>query len=139
MEANQKELKEKLEYFGLDYYKRQTGRTTRMMQEAKATAESGKAVTVMMKDKQSADSWISRGWAVPGMEIAWMNMRENYINWNTMKLTDHRANNVLFIDHDVLYSQFKDVFRTFSKYDLPVNDIPQHVKDQVFPKEVAST
>jgi len=129
------EIKDKLEHFGMDYYKRQSGRTTRMMEAAKAAAQSGQAVTVLMKDKRSADDWIARGWSVPGMEITWMNMRENYVNWNTMKLTDHRANNVLFIDHDVYYGQFKDVFREFSKYDLPVKDVPQHVLDVVFPKD----
>lgn len=131
MVPEDKQMKQQLEQFGMDYYKRQTGRTTRMFEAAKAVAESGKAVTVLMKDQASVDNWLKLGWGVPGLEIINMRAKEDRVDWKNLKMTDHRANNVLFIDHDVLYSQFKEVLREFTRYDLPVNDIPVHVMNAV--------
>lgn len=131
MSIDNKELKAKLHGWGMDYYKRQTGRTTRMFEAAKALAESGKPVTVLMKDERSADCWRERGWEVPGLEIISMNARESRVDWYAFKMTDHRANNELFIDHDVLYIQFKDALKAFTQYDDVVNGIPEHVQKAI--------
>jgi hypothetical protein len=136
MNSESQEMKSKLEQFGMDYYKRQTGRTTRMFEAAKAAAQSGKPVTVLMKDQARVNDWCTRGWEVPGLEIIGLKAKEDRIDWQNLKMKDHRANNQLFIDHDVFYSQFKDILREFTKYDAPVKDVPQHVINAVFPDKV---
>lgn len=129
---NQHALKIQLTNLGIDYYKRQTGRTHRMFEAAVYAVNSGRSVTVLMKDENSAKHWIERGWQIPGLEIIHLHVKDlgdtgSRIDWKNMKMLDHRANNKLYIDHDVIYSRFKEVLVKFTQFDNVVAAVPHHV------------
>jgi hypothetical protein len=129
---NQHALKIQLTNLGIDYYKRQTGRTHRMFEAAVYAVNSGRSVTVLMKDEKSAEDWRGRGWEIPGLEIINLHAKdlsgdESRVDWKNMRMKDHRANNKLFIDHDVIYSRFKEVLVKFTQFDNVVAAVPHHV------------
>lgn len=97
---------------------RQTGRTTRMFVDAIEKAKAGHAVTVLLRDESMVRYWKRVVGPVPGLEIiaAKINMPE--FDWQTLKMTDHRANNKLFIDHDTFYHEYKNVIKTWTAYNL---------------------
>jgi hypothetical protein len=105
-----------------DHLKRQTGRSTRMMLEAATAATKGEKVVVLFKDELTAKYWRDRFGRIPGMSIEPMKVHMPELDLGKMRLVGDRATHTLFVDHDILYLENKDLFRAWMKYDLPQPD-----------------
>lgn len=106
-------------------YSRQTGRTTNMMEAAKAVAESGKPVVVIFKDEISAAVWRQKYKDVRGMSVIPMSVRMPEFDWKQLKITDGPyAFHETFVDHDVIFAYHKDLFKAYHKYDRPMDHSP---------------
>jgi hypothetical protein len=106
-------------------FKRQTGRTTRMMEAAKAVAESGKPVVVVFRDDHQAKYWREKYSNVAGMSIIHMRMSTPELDWAQMKfVTGPYAYHKTFLDHDVIYCWNKELFKAYVEYDRPLDHSP---------------
>lgn len=106
-------------------YKRQTGRTTRMIQEAIAVASQGKTVVVLMKDEHQAKLWRSVAGGVQGIEIICMRLRMPEFDWKTLTFTaGPHIKKKLLIDHDVFEAYQRDMLKAWTQYDLPIDGTP---------------
>ena len=106
-------------------FKRLTGRTTRMMEAAKAMAESGKPVVVVFKDEHNAKFWRDKYDNVPGLSVVPMKVKMPELDWESMKFSaGPYAHHKTFIDHDVIYLWNRHLFDAYCEYDRPLDHSP---------------
>lgn len=120
-------LAEKVQGFATDplEYSRQTGRTTRMMKEAAAVAESGKSVVVVFKDEMAAKHWRAKYADVNGLSVIPMKARMPELDWKEQRIiAGPYAFHQTFIDHDVIYLYHKELFKAYHQYDRPMDHPP---------------
>jgi hypothetical protein len=109
-------------------FKRQSGRTTRMMEAAKAVARTGKAVVVVFKDERDAGYWRVKYANVAGMSVIPMKVKMPELDWSQLKIVSGPyANHQTFLDHDTIFAYNKDVLKAWHQYDLPVTGEPYKV------------
>lgn len=97
---------------------RQTGRTTRMFEQAVESAKSGKPTVVYMKDVHSVRIWLEKMGDIPGLSIEPMRVRMPDMDWSQLKIVSGPfANHEQFFDHDVIYCQFRHVLLAWMQYD----------------------
>jgi hypothetical protein len=105
-------------------FKRQTGRTHRMMEAAINFAKTGIPTTVLFKDMHSVETWKAKFGEVEGLELIPMRMHMPEFDRRTMTFRDERAKHKVFIDHDVVYTEHKAILKLWSQFDLPITGQP---------------
>jgi hypothetical protein len=102
----------------MEHGKRQTGRTTRMMEAAKEACAKGKAVVVVFKDEHHAKIWREQYKDVPGLSVIPMRVTMPELDWKQLKFVKGPyANHETFLDHDVIFVYHKELFRAWAQYD----------------------
>lgn len=104
-------------------YKRQTGRSMRMMLAAAQLASDGQKVLVTFKDEASANHWRQKFGGIPTLTIKPMH-RDTEIDWQTLKIKGVTGYDSQFLDHDVIWAYNKAIFAAFNRYDLPMDRSP---------------
>jgi hypothetical protein len=114
----------KLDGTNTETYFRQTGRTTRMLEDAVRTATTGRLVLVLMKDDYCMNAAIEKVKAMPGkfsltIENATHPKIRNKIDWDNLRVGLDYVHHQVFFDHEVLYfnDRYKHIFQAASKYD----------------------
>jgi len=112
-------------------YARLTGRTTNMLNAAKAVAESGRPVVVIFKDMRTVESWQRKFGSIKNMSLIPMKVKMPELDWNQLKITEgiHKHSQT-FIDHDVIYLYHKDLFKAYHAYDRPMDHSPYTTPQQ---------
>jgi hypothetical protein len=123
----------------MDYFKRQSGRTTRMFEAAVAAAKAqsvlpeGKEVLILMKDMHSVDQLREKFKAQipPNLQIINMKVSMPELNWDELRFTSGPfKGRLLFIDHDVFYGWYKHILKAWTAYDRPIDGEPYLKVDQ---------
>lgn len=100
---------------------RQSGRTTRMVNDAIATAKKGSKVVIVMKDLQQVAKVEEIVKGVPNVEVTHYNtISKNFpvpFDWNTLKGIGKYEKHKVFIDHEVIYFNNRLLMEAASKYD----------------------
>lgn len=99
--------------------KKQTGRTTRMLEHAKSLAKAGRAVYVIAATEHQRQ-WLEERLGSDSMgikiETAW-SLRN--FDWGTMTLLGAHPNCAVVVDHFAIESRFRRMLEELVRYDLP--------------------
>lgn len=102
----------------LEHGKRQTGRTTRMMEYAKSVCAAGNPVVVIFKDENDASVWRKKYEDVPGLSVIPMKRNMPELDWEQLKIVKGPyAYHKTLLDHDAIFGRFKAVLAAWSQYD----------------------
>jgi hypothetical protein len=99
---------------------RRTGRTTRMLEEAKKLAEGGRAVYIVAANKKhqlQLAKLLGDGnpySCVSGIKVETENSLSNF-DWETLSLKGAHPNCVVFVDHFAIEEKLSRVLRPFRK------------------------
>jgi hypothetical protein len=114
-------------------YKRQTGRTTRMLADVKMTFEEGKDCVIIVRDCDHEirriayllDMPIPNSWNdKPNIILLRHDMITNF-DWTTLKFTDGPyVDAEVFVNHDVLEDVYRHILNIWTKYDEPPAAVP---------------
>lgn len=96
---------------------RQSGRTTRMVQEALRVADTGKNVVIVMKDESMVAHVRNKFVIRANASVISYNHSKGTIDWSKLQATGEHAKSVTFIDHDVIYFNHRELFRAQSRFD----------------------
>lgn len=99
--------------------KRQTGRTTRMLEHAKALAKAGRAVYIIAANEQQR-RWLEDriGQGPMGIKVeTWETLRN--FDWQTMSLLGAHPNCAVVVDHFAIESRFRRMLEELVRYDVP--------------------
>lgn len=104
--------------------KRTSGRTTRMIEHAIRLAKTGWKVYVVLAHRPLCTMWerevaIRTGDDSLNIQFETEDTIGDDIDWSRMRLKEFHPNNVLLIDHAVIESKFRNVFRVWQQYDNP--------------------
>jgi hypothetical protein len=106
-------------------YSRQSGRTHRMMEAAKALCEKGKPVVVIFKDEMLAKLWRAKYKDVNGLSVIPMSVNMPDLDWKQLKMVSGPyAFHQTFLDHDTIFSYQKELIREYHKYDRVMDTAP---------------
>jgi hypothetical protein len=97
---------------------RQTGRTTRMMQEAKRIAEAGRAVYVMAANEQHRRTLLSEfpDAGSLGIKVETPDSLPNF-DWRRLHSPGAHPNCVFLVDHFAIESQFPALIEMLRRYE----------------------
>jgi hypothetical protein len=98
---------------------RQTGRTTRMLDEAKKLAKDGRAVYVVADSKQQAyyiRKMAGEDGEKLGIKFESIGGLSNF-DWDTMRTRGSHPNCVFLLDHFVIEARFSPIIEALHRYD----------------------
>ena len=95
---------------------RQTGRTTRMMEEAKALARAGRAVYVVLAYPAHKRHLEDKDTVRLGIKFETPTTLSNF-DWGTMTLTGAYQNCAVLVDHYAIESHFSRLLAMLHRYD----------------------
>lgn len=102
---------------------RQTGRTTRMIEDAIATAKRGRPVLILAKDEYQKSAIRQQVGGAPGVAVENVTypVIAAYVDWDRLAITGGEyVSHQVFFDHDTIYCHFRNILRAFGKYDPKV-------------------
>lgn len=98
---------------------RQTGRTTRLLEEAKRLASDGRAVYVVASSQRMVEHMREMlGVPTMGIKIETEHSLGN-LDWKTMTLRGAHPNVVVLADHHAIESTFARMLDQLHRFDLP--------------------
>lgn len=92
---------------------RQTGRTTRMIEDANNRARQGVKVCVVMASQRDADRL--RGKTHPNVRV--IALPVDWIDWRTLMVAGEEFSETLLIDHRVIEQQFAKQLEMLHRFD----------------------
>ena len=97
---------------------RQSGRTTRMLQEAKELAQAGRAVYVICANRSHVLALTAdRGAELDALGVKFETVESVSIDWNTLRMLGAHPNCAVLIDHHAIERKFSAVLEMLHRYD----------------------
>lgn len=102
---------------------RRTGRSTRLLEAAKAHAKAGYAVYIVVASEQDIARWTDQ--LEPNLGIKVETAHQLRLNWTTLQLPGQTWPNVkVFVDHYAIEQRFDRVLQELHRYDEDAPSIP---------------
>ncbi|MBL4744123.1 MAG: hypothetical protein JKX87_05745 [Cycloclasticus sp.] len=104
---------------------RQTGRTARMVSEAKSLAESGRAVYILFNERSQADNWRKLfGEALAEtLGVKFETVGDVGIDWETMTVRGAYPNCIFLVDHHAIERRYEKQLEMMHKYDVGAHSV----------------
>lgn len=100
--------------------KRQTGRTTRMLEHAKQLSAKGRAVYIVADNQREANRMqLALGDGPHGIKVETPWSLGDCLDWQTLTLRGAHPNCVVLVDHHAIEDRFGAVLRMLHAYDAP--------------------
>ena len=97
---------------------RRSGRTTRLVDEAKRLDEAGKAVYIVAASSQERNRiMMELGNTHPGIKVE-HKYALRFLDWKTMRLEHAHPNCVVLVDHHAIESEYAGMLEMLHRFDL---------------------